>query len=477
MSRRARLSVGAGFSRLVCVSAVFCLFLLALACNRSVDDPLRPVSVPDLSRMSESVQQQIRDRYSSLTRKIETAGTPAADLANAYGDMGKLFMAAEYYDAAEPCYLNAHALAQSDTRWTYYLAHVYRHRNEMAKAAQFFERTLQLRSTDLPALVYLGEAYLAQGRPDAAEPPFAKAVSLEPRLALALFGLGRAALAKEDYASAVQYLEKALALEPRASTIHHPLAMAYRGLGQAEKAEAHLNQRGDVRASFLPDPLMFELDELLESPQFYELRGTQALNRAEWTAAAVYLRKAVTLAPNEPSAHLKLAEALRRTGLADEALLHYEHAVKVAPAGTDPRGPGARLGYAMVLVRLGRYQEARDRLSEAMKMHPDQPRLAHALVRLLAAAPDDRVRDGRRALAMVRQLLEKEPDDSDLVETMAMALAELQRFDEAVAWQRSLIAAATQAGHHDLVPGMAANLARYEARQPSRTAWTEITMP
>jgi Flp pilus assembly protein TadD len=362
-------------------------------------------------------------------------------------------------------------------RWPYYLAHVYRRKNDMEKAAASFERALRLRPTDLAALVYLGETYLALGRPDAAEGPLAKAVSLEPRLAIALVGLGRAALAKDAYADAAQFLERALALDPRASTIRHPLAMAYRGLGQPERAAMHLSQRGDVRASYLPDPLMLELDELLASPQVYEYLGTQALNRAEWPAAASYLGKAVALAPGEPSAHLKLAEALRRTGMPAEALRHYEHAVSVAPAGTDPRGPGARLGYAMVLVQLGRYRDARDRLREGMELHPDQPRFAHALVRLLAAAPDDGVRDPRRAFAMVEQLLQKEPDDSGLVETMAMALASVGEFDRAAALQRSLIEAATRAGYQDLVPGMTDNLELYEARQRARTLWTDVTMP
>jgi hypothetical protein len=43
-----------------------------------------------------------------------------------------------------------------------------------------------------------------------------------------------------------------------------------------------------------------------------------------------------------------------------------------------------------------------------MKEHPEQPVFAHALARLLAAAPDDRVRDGRRALELAEELLWRE---------------------------------------------------------------------
>ena len=78
----------------------------------------------------------------------------------------------------------------------------------------------------------------------------------------------------------------------------------------------------------------------------------------------------------------------------------YDEVLKI-----DPGISQARFGHVMALVRLKRYQEARDRLAEAIKVYPDQPGFAHAMARLLAAAPDDRVRDGKAALSIVEQLL------------------------------------------------------------------------
>src|SRR4026207_1854541 len=80
---------------------------------------LRQVSLPDLSSASPVVQSRIRERYASLTTAIQNAGAPAADLAAAYGETGKLLMAAEYLDAAETCLLNAQTLVPTDMRWTY----------------------------------------------------------------------------------------------------------------------------------------------------------------------------------------------------------------------------------------------------------------------------------------------------------------------------------------------------------------------
>ena len=56
----------------------------------------------------------------------------------------------------------------------------------------------------------------------------------------------------------------------------------------------------------------------------------------------------------------------------------------------------------------------------------------------------------------------------DVHEPMAMTLAELGRYDEAVKWQRDAIAAAEQAGRVDLARLMTDNLALYEHGRPCR---------
>src|SRR5262249_47223433 len=191
----------------------------------------------------------------ALTSRIENPGTPANDLAESYGDVGNLLLAAEYTEAAEAYYLHAQALAPNDTRWPYYLGHVYRMRGDLSKSAASFEQALRLQPNDIAALIWLGDVRLDQGQPEAAEPLFARALMIQPRLVAARFGAGRAALARHDYTRAVDQLEQALAADPRATMVHYSLGLAYRGLGQTEKAEAHFRQRGTVEVS-PPDPLM-----------------------------------------------------------------------------------------------------------------------------------------------------------------------------------------------------------------------------
>src|ERR1700681_1347571 len=142
---------------------------------------LRPISLPDLSGLEPSVARQLRGQYASLTATLQKSSTTDVDLGAAYGEMGKLLLAAEYRDVAEPCFLNAQTLVPTDARWPYYLAHLYKQVGDAPKAVRSFERALQLQPDDLATLVWLGSAYLDQGRPADAEPLFARALSLQPR--------------------------------------------------------------------------------------------------------------------------------------------------------------------------------------------------------------------------------------------------------------------------------------------------------
>jgi tetratricopeptide (TPR) repeat protein len=495
---------------------------------------VRPITLPNLSNADESVQAKIRGSEAALRAVANRPETPPATLAEAYGDLGRLLLAAEYLDTAEACLVNAAGLAPADMRWPYFLGHVFRFKNDPPTAEGHFARAVELAPNDLPSLVRLADVRIAQGRHDAAEPILVRARAIDARNAAVAFGLGRVALAKPDFSQAVTQFETALTFAPGATVVHYPLALAYRGLGNPAKADEHLRLRGEVEPA-PNDPLLEALGELLDTAQAHETRASKALDERRWADAMVELRRAIELAPDnaftrlnlgtalymtgdaagslaelrvavrlspglarahyvlglvaagqgqetesiaaftraigaDPAhaeVHLALADALRRTGRVQESLPHYTAAMIAAPLASQ-----AGFGYAIGLVRLRRWAEARDRLAEGAKSFPDQPGFDHALARLLAAAPDENVRDGKRALAIMERLT-RDQQTVGTSETMAMALAELGRFDQASQWQRNAIGMASQSGRLDLAGRLAVNLRLYEARRPCRVPWTD----
>jgi tetratricopeptide (TPR) repeat protein len=184
--------------------------------------------------------------------------------------------AAEFLDAAEPCYVNAQRLASTEMKWPYYLASLYKSKGDTVRAEASYRRALDLRPDDVPTLVWLARLELDLGKPDEARAHFSKALEVAPNTTAAQAGLGRVApdearLRRRPRAT----WNQALAQDPEAESLHAPLAAAYQGLGQKEQAAPHL-RRWRNRDVSLPDPLQQELSLLLESALSYELRGLRA---------------------------------------------------------------------------------------------------------------------------------------------------------------------------------------------------------
>ena len=148
----------------------------------------------------------------------------------------------------------------------------------------------------MTTLIWLGRGYLDQGEAEKAEPLFERARQLAPQVPAILVGLGQAALARRDFARAATTLEQVLTLDSSLQSVHSPLAMAYRGLGDTAKAEEHIKLWKNTEV-LVPDPLRRELDLALESGLSYELRGVRALEQRDFTAAADFFKKGVDYHP------------------------------------------------------------------------------------------------------------------------------------------------------------------------------------
>src|SRR4051812_24789823 len=169
---------------------------LTLAACSSVRRELLPVALPELTRVDPGVQRQIHERYDTLKRAMDSSSTPAAELATDYGQYGMVLHASEFYDIAEPSYLNAQRLAPDDVRWPYYLANLYKTRGDTDKAEAAFTHALALQPNDLATLIWLGRLELDKGKTREAEQLFTKAYSLAPNTVAVLAGLGRVAVEK-----------------------------------------------------------------------------------------------------------------------------------------------------------------------------------------------------------------------------------------------------------------------------------------
>ena len=487
---------------------------------------------PDITKYDGAVHRQLQSKRSALMALREVQEVSDAQLSVSYGEMGMLYHVYDLYDAAEACYRNAQALAPGTYRWPYYLGRLYAKQGDSNSAVTSFKQALSIKADDMPALAYLAYTHLAANRPDEAQPLFERVLAKDHTCAYAYFGLGKIAMLRHEHKLAARYFRKALLLQPNATFIHYPLAMAYRNLKLPAKAAEHLAKKGRGVVIF-NCPLMHEIGALRVGLKRHLEAGAAALRAGRITEALAHLheavradpdnamprlslaatlaktgdsngairqfrevirlrpknarayywlavlaakkgdndeaishfRQAVTCDPQEIDAHLGLAELAIRTGNNTLAVTHYALAVEI-----DPRHVSARLGHVVALTKAGKHAEATDSIAKSRKILPGSMPLADAAARLWATCPDDRLRDGAKALKLAQALF-RAYRCIEYGETVAMAFAETGNYDQAKKWQTNTIDVATRANRRDAIPRLKKNLALYESGKPCRTPW------
>jgi tetratricopeptide (TPR) repeat protein len=193
--------------------------------------------------------------------------------------------------------------------------------------------------------------------------------------------------------------------------------------------------------------------------------GNLDLNAGDLAAAERRYRAALELDFELVEARFNLATLLGRAGRFAEAAAENARVVELQPANHE-----ARFGQAMALVLAGEHAAAVERLQLALELYPSGAGYAHLLARVLVAAPDDAVRDGQVGLDLARRLFEALPSPEH-AETLAMALAEVGRFDQAVEWQQRVVEELVKAGGEVLAGSARQRLEAYRRGEPARSPW------
>ena len=201
--------------------------------------------------------------------------------------------------------------------------------------------------------------------------------------------------------------------------------------------------------------------------------GTFLLDRGHTDEAIMHFEEALKSKHDYVLAHCNLGNALASQGHAEKAIMHYKEALTIDPDCVD-----AYYNLAVTLAKRGRIEEAIAQYHNALKISPNDVSALNSLAWLRATHPKSEFRDGAEAVELAERALHlsggQEPTISD---TLAAAYAEAGRFPEAVRTARMALDLAMRQNNEALAESVKVRMRLYDARTPYRNSSAAAATP
>lgn len=355
-------------------------------------------------------------------------------------------------------------LAPNDALFYYNRGKAWLDKNDFDAATEDFDRAILLsddaiRSRPDDALAYLhrGNARLGKAEAlngaehcDAAIDDFDQAVRLDPKNAQVYVRRGKAWSFKNDYDAAIADFDQAISLNPHNATAYF------------ERNQAWYNIEGWLDRAIADFDEAIRLNPTVAS--WYYLRGTRWLDGRNPDRAIRDFDEAIRLRPDDAFTYNRRGRAWRSKGEYDRAIKAFDEAIRLAP--------NHHLFYCdRSLAWLGKknFDQAAQDFEQAFRVRPKNEFAYRWYAWLLASHPEEKIRDGKRAIQLATLACELAADDppcwTDLT-LLAAAYAADNQFDAAERYQRmaledSRLPASARDDHRQ-------RLELYKSRKPYR---------
>jgi superkiller protein 3 len=195
----------------------------------------------------------------------------------------------------------------------------------------------------------------------------------------------------------------------------------------------------------------------------YETCLANALRKdGKMDEALIYYKNAAEIKTDSPEAQYNFGQALKREGKTEEAMSRFQIALQIEPnymparwnlgfilfqegkideaaaqfrkvLESNPNYPDTHLYLGLCLFQLGRMAEAKSQYEQALEINSFNPQIQNNLAWLLAACPVASLRDGNEAVELARESNEiTGGTDPAILHTLAAAQAQDGRYSEAV---------------------------------------------
>ena len=296
-------------------------------------------------------------------------------------------------------------------------------------------------------LAWGGAAAVERWRPPAWLPALAAGAMLVSFASLSWLQAG-------VWRNSITLFSHALEVTPANPVAHINLGVALEQSGRVEDALVH------YRDALRLDPTRAQAHHNLANILDTQGRFAEALPHFE---------EAIRLRPREARPHCSLGQALAGQGSYVGALAEFTTAARLVPHDPLPHflAAGARLNQ-------GETSAAIESFRAALRLDPRHAKSLNRLARVLAASPEAARRDGAEAVRLATRAVELTGGQQPAVlDTLAMALAEAGRFDEAVQTLQAAIDLLNQNGAADEAGKLEPRLRQFKNRQPWREVFSQ----
>ncbi len=374
----------------------------------------------------------LENASTALRARIEAADNKALSVESSREglvELSRLYHANGYLDIAIQCYAGLAELEPQEPRWPHLHASILAGFGQAAPALSLWQQVSALAPDYLPARLRRADLLLKDNQADAAEAAYREVLELERDNSWAQLGLARIELEAENWQDARRRLER-LVQSSNYRLGYDLIVSLYERLGLEREAEA-IRGRESASGAYR-DPVDSWQDELMadcyDSFRLALEAGAKA-RHGDLDTAREWLNRAITVSPDDVSAHFQLAGFLLEQKDFEGAMTHYRRCTELDPQFAD--------GWAQLSAlhaRIGNDTESQRLLEAGLKNCPESPGLYRMKAR--------RLRDSGQAGAAIvafRTAIELRPNEPDPYLELGITLIGINRSEEGVAQVREAL--------------------------------------